>query len=78
MSPKQIEERIKFNTEIIKLLGLSILATVLGVVSLFYQSGASFGKTFAFGMMGMVIIGFQISLLSLLYRRNISLLKQIP
>ena len=77
MSSKQIEERIKFNTEIIKLLGFSVLATISGIITLFYQSDASFGKIFIFGSMGMISLIMQSYLLSLFVRRNLKLLNTL-
>jgi len=72
----QITERVKFNTELIKLLGLSILATISGVVTLFYQA-PTFGKTFVFGFLGMILICIQGFLVSLLFKRNMNLIDKI-
>jgi hypothetical protein len=72
----QLTESIRFNTEVIKLLGFSVLATISGIVTLFYQT-SSFGKTFVFGFLGMVLICIQGFIVSLLYKRNIDLIAKI-
>lgn len=58
-----IEERVKFNTEIIKFLGLIFLAAISGVITLIYQwdgfTGRNFILTF-FGLVAIFVLGWLI------------------
>jgi hypothetical protein len=76
MTENQIKARIKFNTELIKLLGLAMLATISGVVTLFYQN-PSFGKTFVFGFFGTLLIMLQGFIIYLFYKKNVNLISQL-
>ncbi len=51
-----IEERVKFNTETIKFLGLIFLATISGVITLIYQWDGFTGKNFILTFFGLVAI----------------------
>lgn len=58
-----IEERVRFNTEIIKFLGLIFLAAISGVITLVYQWEGFTGKNFIltfFGLIAIFVLGWLI------------------
>jgi hypothetical protein len=72
-----LEERIKFNIEIIKLLGLIFLATVSGVITVVYQWGGFTGKNFVLAFFGLVLIFALGGLIYNLYRETSSLIEKL-
>ena len=71
-----IQERVKFNTEIIKLLSLLVLATISGVITLFYQWTEFTGKNFILSFFGLIAIFVLAGVIIDLYKKNIHLIKK--
>jgi hypothetical protein len=72
-----IDQKLRYNTEILKILSLTILATITGVLSLVVQSrpGVLTGKIMILIFFGLVVVtGFTI-LLIFVYRDSLKLLK---
>lgn len=72
-----IEERVKFNTEIIKFLGLIFLATISGVITLFYQWDGFTGKNFILSFFGLVAIFGLSRLIYYFYGETRSLIEKL-
>jgi len=72
-----IEERVKFNTEIIKFLGLIFLATISGVITLFYQWDGFTGKNFILSFFGLISTFALIRLIYIFYSETRSLIEKL-
>ena len=72
-----IQERVKFNTEIIKVLALTVLATISGEITLFYQWDGFTGRNFSLSFFGLISIFGMARAMFVFYRSNISLIEKL-
>ena len=71
-----IREMVKLNTQIIKVLGLIVLTTLTGVITLFYQWDGFTGKAFILAFFGLIAIFVLIWLVVYFYKRNVALIEK--
>jgi hypothetical protein len=74
MENDRIKERIKFYTEMLKLLTLTIVATISALISLFYNWNEFTGRSFIFAFAGMVTWIIQFVVFYYLCRKSMKLL----
>ncbi len=72
-----ILEKVKFNTEIIKVLALTVLAAISGEITLIYQWNAFTGKNFILSFFGLLVTFVIIWMIVKLYRNNDSLIEKM-
>jgi hypothetical protein len=74
-----VQERVKFNTEIIKVLALTVLATISGEITLFYQLDPFTGKAFVFllSFFGLISIFAMIWAIFTFYKSNVGLIEKL-
>lgn len=71
-----ISERIKFNTEIIKLFGLLIIATATGIFTL-VLGGIDNAKEFLISFLGLVILAVFVGFAIFVYMQSLRLLREL-
>lgn len=71
-----ISERIKINTEIVKLFGLMIIATATGIFSLIL-SGIDKASGYMITLIGLIVMVLFIGIAIVVYKQTLSLLREI-
>ena len=72
-----IQEKVKFNTEIMKVLVLTALATISAEITLFYQWEGFTGKNFILSFSGLIVIFVMIGSIINLYKNNNALIERL-
>ena len=72
-----IQEKVKFNTEIIKVLVLTALATLSGEITLVYQWDGFTGKNFILSFFGLIVIFVMIWSIFDFYRSSRKLIEKL-
>lgn len=72
-----ILEKVKFNTEIIKVLALLELAAISGVITLFYQWTEYTGKNFILSFFGLIAIFVLIRMIYVFYSDSRKLINKL-
>jgi hypothetical protein len=74
-----IDQKLKLNTEILKILTLSILATITGVLSLIIETPAGVlkGKTMLLMFFGLILAAMFTFFAIFVYRDNVRLLNKL-
>ncbi|HEY9049483.1 MAG TPA: hypothetical protein VIN08_26475 [Ohtaekwangia sp.] len=74
-----VDQKLKLNTEILKILSVAVLATITGVLSLIIQQspGVLTGKSMMLMFFGFVLVVIFSILAIFVYRDNLKMLKNI-
>ncbi len=78
MDPRlYFQEKVKFNTEIIKVLALIALTTISGEITIFYQWDVFSGRAFILAFFGLIAIFVMIGTILAFYRDNVKLIEKL-